>query len=185
MSEKFNRREFLTLHWESSIGFLGNFLAPQMEIERNFFRPPGAVGELEFLTSCTRCSLCRDVCPEQSIRLFSLEDGAKLALTPYVNPNQIPCTLCKKCVDICPTNALNLEDFNARPYLGVANVQESFCLTSQQVMCDYCVRSCPTEGAIGLKDGKPVVSGELCNGCGICVKNCISEIKAIFINRRN
>lgn len=37
MTEKLNRREFLSLNFESTIGFLGNFIAPQIEVERNFF----------------------------------------------------------------------------------------------------------------------------------------------------
>jgi ferredoxin-type protein NapG len=181
MSEKLNRREFLTLNWESSIGFLGNFLAPQLEEERTFFRPPGACGELEFLTSCTRCGLCKDVCPEQSISLFSLANGATLVNTPYVDPNQTPCTFCQKCIEVCPTNSLNQSDYFSRPYLGYGVVRTSHCLAHQDVMCDYCVRSCPTIGAMHISDGKPVISEEVCNGCGICVTNCISEIKAITI----
>ena len=181
MSERINRREFLALNWESSIGFIGNFLAPQLKMERSFFRPPGACEELEFLTSCTRCGLCKDVCPEQSISLFTLSNGAKLVNTPYINPNQTPCSFCEKCIDVCPTTSLNHTDFIARPFLGYAEVQTSFCLAHQQVMCDYCVRACPTKGAIQLIEGRPFVSSEICNGCGICVSNCISDDKAIEI----
>lgn len=181
MSDKVNRREFLTLNWESSIGFLGNFLVPQLEIDRPFFRPPGACGELEFLTSCTRCGKCKEICPEKSIFLFSLSNGPKLLNTPYLDPNLSPCTFCQKCIEVCPTNSLNNEDYLGRPFLGYAEVQASFCLAHQNVMCDYCVRSCPVQGAIQLKDGLPVVSIEACNGCGICISSCISEKKAIMI----
>ncbi|CAH2712869.1 Ferredoxin-type protein NapG [Neobacillus rhizosphaerae] len=181
MTERLNRREFLNLNWESTLGFLGNFLAPQMEIERDFFRPPGSCGELEFLTSCTRCGQCQDICPEQSIRLFTLENGAKLVNTPYMVPNESPCTFCKKCIEICPTGSLNLTDFAARPALGYVKVQKDRCLGYQNVMCDYCVRSCPVSGAIRIENSVPVVLIQHCTGCGICVSHCIAEGSALKV----
>ena len=181
MSEKLNRREFLTLNFESSVSFLGNFLAPQMDLDRSFFRPPGACEEIEFLTSCTRCGKCKEVCPEKSISLFPLTNGATLVNTPYIDPNRSPCTFCQKCIETCPTNSLNQSDFLLRPFLGYGEVHAGLCLAHQDVMCDYCVRSCPTIGAIQIKDGKPKIAAEICNGCGICVSNCILENKAITI----
>ncbi|MCH6266799.1 4Fe-4S dicluster domain-containing protein [Neobacillus citreus] len=179
--EKLNRRQYLALNWESTIHFLGNFLAPAMELERDFIRPPGAGEELEFLTSCTRCSKCQEICPEQSIRLFALSDGAKLVNTPYMNLNESPCTFCMKCVEVCPTEALNLSDYQKCPYLGTVKVEKYSCLAYKQVMCDYCVRACPVNGAIRLEDGVPVVSKELCTGCGICITNCIAEGGALKV----
>ncbi|WP_342430851.1 4Fe-4S dicluster domain-containing protein [Neobacillus sp. FSL H8-0543] len=182
MTEKLNRREFLSLNFESTIGFLGNFIAPQIEVERNFFRPPGSCDELEFLTSCTRCGKCREICPEQSIRLFPIKSGAKLAQTPYLDPNKSPCTLCKKCMDVCPTNALNNTDFDAKPNLGgYVKVLSDSCLGYQNVMCDYCVRSCPVSGALQIVNGIPAVSNENCTGCGICVSSCIAEGSALKV----
>ncbi|MFK9090605.1 4Fe-4S binding protein [Bacillus salipaludis] len=61
-----------------------------MEIERDFFRPPGACDELEFLTSCSRCGKCVEVCPEESILLFPLSSGARLVNTPYNSLNLTP-----------------------------------------------------------------------------------------------
>ncbi len=184
MTEKLNRREFISLNWESTIGFLGNFIAPQMEIERTFFRPPGALGELGFLTSCTRCGKCQEICPEQSIRMFSLQDGAKLVNTPFLDPNISPCTFCKKCVVACPTDALNETDFEARRFLGYVKVKPGFCLAYNSVMCDYCVRACPVKGAIQLENGVPVVSREQCTGCGICVSKCIAERNGLKVMLR-
>ncbi|MFZ7943143.1 4Fe-4S dicluster domain-containing protein [Neobacillus sp. 19] len=181
MTERCNRREFLNLNWESTIGFLGNFLAPQLEIDRDFIRPPGAGSELEFLTSCTRCGKCQEVCPEQTICLFSLTSGAKLVNTPYVDPNESPCTFCLRCIEACPTEALNLADYKKRPAIGMVKVQRDSCLGNQQVMCDYCVRSCPVGGALTLVNGIPVVSEKHCTGCGICVASCIADGGALKV----
>lgn len=181
MTEKLNRRQYLTLNWESTLSFLGNFLAPQIDLDRNFFRPPGANRELEFLTTCTRCGICKDVCPEQSIHLFDLASGVKLVNTPYLNPNESPCTFCLKCIDACPTGSLNLRDYREMPILGTAQALIDHCLASKQVMCDYCVRACPESNALTLENGVPVINSELCTGCGICVSHCISEIKSIRI----
>jgi ferredoxin-type protein NapG len=181
VTEKLKRREFLSLNWESAIGFLGNFIAPQIEVERNFFRPPGACNELEFLASCSRCGKCKEVCPEQSIRLFSLESGVKLVNTPYLEPNVTPCTLCTKCIEVCPTQSLNFSAFSASPRIGSVKVNSNYCLATKNVMCDYCVRACPNEGALELIQGAPSVSAEKCTGCGLCVTSCIADSKALKV----
>lgn len=181
MSEKLNRRQYLTLNWESTLNFLGNFIVPQMELERDFIRPPGACSELEFLASCTRCGKCREICPEGSILLFSLEEGAKLVNTPYMNVNESPCTFCLMCMDACPSGALNLADYQKQPRLGTVKVMQNSCLAFHEVMCDYCVRSCPEAGAITIEGGVPVVTHEACTGCGTCVTNCIVEGSALKI----
>lgn len=184
MSERVNRRQFLSINWEATVGFLGNFIATQLEQERDFFRPPGARGELDFLTSCNRCGKCKDSCPEGILSQFELAEGAKLLNTPYLNPNKSPCTFCKICIDVCPTDALSLSGLLENPSIGKAVILNHHCLTSQDVMCDYCFRSCPTKGAIELINGKPFVNEENCTGCGLCVDSCISELKGIQITTR-
>ncbi|MBS4189603.1 4Fe-4S dicluster domain-containing protein [Bacillus sp. FJAT-49705] len=81
-----------------------------------------------------------------------MTDGAKLINTPVLNPNESPCTFCRKCVDVCPTDALSITSFLEDPSLGKATIQNKSCLSFKEVMCDYCVRSCPAEGAIALID---------------------------------
>lgn len=181
MTERLNRRQYLALNWESTIGFLGNFLAPQMEIERDFIRPPGAGTELEFLTSCTRCGKCQESCPEGTISLFLLSDGAKLVNTPYLNLNESPCTFCGGCIDVCPTEALNERDYKAFPQLGYVKVTQEACLAFKNIMCDYCVRACPEERAIMILNGVPNVDKDYCTGCGICISHCISDGTALRI----
>lgn len=179
MSERMNRRQFFSLNLEGAVGFLGNFLAPQLDLDREFFRPPGTNNELDFLTACNRCGLCKEACSEGIIKLFSISQGAKLVNTPYIDPNESPCTFCYKCIDICPTDALH---FGAANSIGYARINPQTCLTYKDVMCDYCVHACPKENAIKLQDGKPVILKENCNGCGLCVSHCISEAKGVYIS---
>ncbi|QED47850.1 4Fe-4S dicluster domain-containing protein [Cytobacillus dafuensis] len=181
MNGKVNRRQFLSINLGATVGFLGNFIGTQIEQERDFFRPPGARNELEFLTSCSRCGKCKDICPEKVISLFTITDGAKLINTPFLNPNENPCTFCRKCVDVCPTDALSITCFLEDPSIGKAAILDKSCISFKEVMCDYCFRSCPVNGAIELIEGKPMISDDHCTGCGICVTNCISEHKGIHI----
>ncbi|RHW38020.1 4Fe-4S dicluster domain-containing protein [Neobacillus notoginsengisoli] len=181
MNGQVNRRKFLTLNLEAAVGFLGNVLLPEIEQERDYFRPPGAGDELSFLTFCTRCGVCRDVCPEQSISLFTVSSGAKLAHTPYLDPNLSPCTFCGKCIDACKVDALSKTSLSLEKAIGKARIIELNCLVYKGVICDYCVQACPRKGeAIRVENGKPLITSG-CDGCGLCVKHCISDQKAILV----
>ncbi|WNF38108.1 4Fe-4S dicluster domain-containing protein [Bacillaceae bacterium IKA-2] len=180
MIEKLNRREYLKENFRSSFQFLGSIIGASLEQERNFIRPPGAGDELGFLTSCTRCGVCAEVCPHDTISLFSADYGAKLAGTPFINPNEVPCTFCNKCITHCPTGAL--EEIGPNEKLGMAEVVEFNCLAFKGTMCDYCVRACPLgTDALTLEDGKPKVIEANCNGCGLCVSACIQTFKGIYV----
>lgn len=182
MNSQMNRRKFLAWNIEAAAGFLGHVLLPGMEEERPFFRPPGAGDELAFLASCTRCGCCRDVCPEKSISLFTVSSGAKLANTPYLDPNISPCTFCGKCIDICQDGALSLSSLAEDRAIGKARIVESNCLAHKGVICDYCVQACPQKGeAMAVKNGIPIILSAGCDGCGLCVKNCISDRQSILV----
>jgi len=178
MKNRLNRRQFFSLNVEATVGFLGDLLAPHLEFEREFFRPPGTTSELDFLTTCSRCGKCKDSCPEGIIKLFSIHHGAKLVNTPYLDPNEKPCTFCDKCIDTCPTNAL---DHQHQKSIGYAKVNEKSCIAFKDVVCDYCVFACPINDAIRIVNGKPVISSKNCNGCGFCVASCITDLKGIYI----
>lgn len=178
MSERLSRRQFFSLNLEATVGFLGNFFVPQLELDREFFRPPGTSSELDFLTTCNRCGLCKDSCPENIIKLFSLSQGARLANSPYIDPNESPCTFCKKCIDICPTGALHEQASNR---IGYAKINIPNCIAYKEVMCAYCVDACPQSDAIYLQNGKPMINKEKCSGCGLCVSSCITDTKGIYV----
>lgn len=175
-----NRRQYLKENFRSSFRFLGEVIGTTIE-ERTFMRPPGAgANELFFLSTCSRCGVCADVCPTSTISLFSVEYGAKLAGTPIINPNETPCTFCNQCVTNCPTGAL--ESSGAKEKLGVARIFEFNCLAYKGILCDYCVRACPTGAdTLSIVDGKPTVIESNCNGCGLCVAACIQTYKGIYV----
>lgn len=179
MTEEMDRRDFLKLNLKSSFRFLAEIVGPQIKKERGFIRPPGSAEEVAFLSLCTRCGACASACPTQTIRLFEPTKGTVQMNTPYMNLNESPCSFCEACIEVCPTDALKRTD--EIQTLGTAKVLQNICVAYNQVMCDYCVRSCPTVGALIMEDGKPVVNEQVCTGCGYCVSACIHEPKALCI----
>ena len=180
MTEEMDRRDFLRLNWKSSIRFLAEVVGPQIKKARDFIRPLGAVDEIEFLSLCTRCNACKMICPTETIALFGHKKGTVLMNTPYMRLNEAPCSFCEKCIEVCPTGALRKSEEAYQP-LAKVTVRPSNCVAYQQVMCDYCIRACPIEGALSFPDRKPVVDQEKCTGCGYCVSACIHDPKALVI----
>ena len=180
MSEKWNRRQYIKENFRSSFQFLGAIIGATIEQERTFIRPPGSGDELAFLATCTRCGTCADVCPTNTISLFSVEYGSKLAGTPFLNPNEVPCDFCSRCIDYCPTGAL--EPIAKNEKLGIAEMVQFNCLAFKGTMCDYCVRACPLgTAAITIEDGIPIINEKNCNGCGHCVSACVQTHKGIYV----
>lgn len=106
MAEEMDRRDFLKLNLKSSLRFLAEVVGPQIKKEREFIRPPGSSEEVAFLSLCTRCGACADVCPTGTIHLFDALKGTVQMNTPYMNLNESPCDFCGACIEICPTDAL-------------------------------------------------------------------------------
>jgi ferredoxin-type protein NapG len=160
-------------------------------------RPPGALGEREFLGACVRCGLCVRDCPYDTLRLASFGDPAAAPGTPYFIARQIPCEMCEDipCVLACPTGALDpgLTDIDqARMGLAVLIDQET-CIAFQGLRCEICFNVCPVRGeAITLEQrhnprtGRhaqfiPVVHSDACTGCGKCEHACITQEAAIKV----
>jgi ferredoxin-type protein NapG len=158
-------------------------------------RPPGALEEAGFLATCTRCGLCVEACPYDTLKLARAEDGEAIG-TPHFEPRRIPCYMCEEtpCINACPTGSLvagtAIEE--ARMGLAVLSDQET-CLAFQGLRCEVCYRACPLMGrAISLefrpqeRTGKralflPVVDSEHCTGCGACEHACVLEEAAIKV----
>ena len=52
------------------------------ETQADCIRPPGALSENEFLSTCIRCGRCGEACPNRCITAFSEEYGKKFSSKP-------------------------------------------------------------------------------------------------------
>lgn len=144
-----------------------------------FFRPPGALDELAFLTACTRCEDCMKACPADAI--IKAPTGAGFSVgTPIIDPAAQPCIVCPDmpCAQVCPTGALQAPPHLWRGYrLGRLELLPERCIAFDKVECGVCARACPIgEQALRLDDqGCPVIHVEGCVGCGVCVKACVTS----------
>lgn len=168
-------------------------------------RPPGAIAESEFVAKCIRCGLCVEACPFDTLKLAGAKDTAAIG-TPYFKPRTVPCYMCKDipCVPPCPTGALDGSlvsrvvgdskklDINMSK-MGVAVIDSDQCIAFWGVQCDACYRACPLLGSAIVVDhsrndrtGKhaylvPRVVGDVCTGCGLCEKACVTEKASILV----
>lgn len=171
--ELMNRRDFIKVNMKSSFRFLAEFVNSAYEEDATIIRPPGADNEWSFLSACTRCGKCQDVCPQSIIKLFNERGGTAYAFTPYIDLTVNPCTMCNKCTEVCPTDALTGENGQE---LAKVQFHSHHCLTYEGVLCDSCIRKCP-EKALSLdKTGRLELNQELCNGCAVCHHACIQAV---------
>jgi MauM/NapG family ferredoxin protein len=147
----------------------------------NLLRPPGALPEEQFLSTCSRCAKCAQVCPAQCIKLDP--DGNRANGAPYIEVDAMPCILCTglECMHHCPTGALvppPLEQID----MGTAVWHEYQCVRSHGEDCTMCVDHCPVGStALTLEAGRVVVHEDGCAGCGVCQNNCPTDPKAITV----
>lgn len=150
-----DRREFFSL-------FLG-----RNGRGRNFLRPPGALGEKDFVQSCNGCGDCAKACPYKSIRMA---DGF-----PVIVPRVSPCYLCEgfPCIKSCPVGALRDIESREQVRMGRAFINQKYCTAFGEMQCQFCFIKCPLSGqAIKLIDFKPVIQEDRCTGCGVCEHIC-------------
>ena len=127
----------------------------------------------------------------------------KMIGTPFFIPTETPCYMCDDipCVPVCPSGALDMDsvinkdnelDINLAK-MGLAVVHKESCVAFWGIQCDACYRACPIQGeAITIEHQKnertgkhayllPIVHSDICTGCGLCEKACITEEPAIFV----
>ena len=68
---------------------LSGFL-PLIYSQKKRLRPPGALDEKDFLSSCIKCGQCVQVCPVSAIKLADLIDGMGVGV-PYIDARQQAC----------------------------------------------------------------------------------------------
>jgi len=123
--------------------------------------------------------------------------------TPFFTPLDVPCYMCEDipCVPVCPSGALDQASVSNekgeldidKSRMGLAVVHKESCIAFWGIQCDACYRACPLlDEAISLeyhknpRTGKhafllPIVHSDICTGCGLCEKACVTEEPAIFV----
>ncbi|MCK5727179.1 MAG: 4Fe-4S dicluster domain-containing protein [Thiotrichaceae bacterium] len=131
------RRQFL-----SSVGYtvaitsaaLAGYI-PIISNASHRLRPPGALAEKAFLSSCIKCGQCVQVCPVKAIKLADIDDGFGIG-SPYIDAREQACDFsCDglQCVLACPTGSLTHSiDYPAQTNMGVAKLNvPKLCLAVQ------------------------------------------------------
>lgn len=161
-------------------------------------RPPGALDEAEFTSTCIRCMRCVDACPNRA--LVQLPEGAPNGAggTPTMEPRKAACMLCAsedgdylKCTEVCPSGALqrvkkDRQDIGEKVKIGVAQIDFNLCYSYNNWSCGACFRACPLAGeamTIGRWE-RPTVHADACVGCGCCERSCIRYPHAIRVKSR-
>ncbi len=92
-------------------GVLGAALSGYLPIayaQKKRLRPPGALDEQDFLSSCIKCGQCVQVCPVDAIKLADLTDGFGVG-APYIDAREQACDFscdAVQCILACPTGSL-------------------------------------------------------------------------------
>ncbi len=170
-------------------------------------RPPGSVGEEEFLARCVSCGECMKVCKTNGLHPTLMEAGLEAAWTPRLIPRighcEYTCTLCSH---VCPSGAIEPLELpeKQKTAIGKARIDQSRCIPWvgyaglpalkkdwHDVNCGVCEEVCPvpskaihfntyTDGE-GREIMRPFVREEVCNGCGFCEYACPVVGKAAIV----
>ena len=153
-------------------------------------RPPGAIDESNFTAVCIRCGNCTRACPAGIIEPYPGRNGVSSFMTPTLRFENNYCQEdCNSCNEVCPSGAiagLSLAE-KRKTTIGLAKVDMSLCLLSEERECTVCVRICPYDAVklVFLEEDYisiPVIDPDKCTGCGACEWACpVSPTKAIIV----
>ena len=180
-----SRREALKFGAKAAILALGGGFVWSLSAKASplvLLRPPGAKAEKQFLKSCIRCGLCVEACPFDTLKLATLEDGISVG-TPYFEPRKIPCHMCEHipCVPACPTGALDANLVSTAGKLDINKAKMGVAVVDMKNLYLEYRRNERTQKHAFLL---PVVDSDICTGCGVCERACITEKAAITVLNR-
>lgn len=127
-------------------------------------RPPGALGEEQFVETCSRCDACIKACPKAI--LVRGHGGF-----PMIDFNQGACTFCGACAEACKDGC-----FTAARGWEMKAVVGPACVEPKGVSCRMCESACDAD-AIRFRPmlggrSQPVIDADNCTGCGACAAPC-------------
>ncbi|MCK4304333.1 MAG: 4Fe-4S binding protein [Candidatus Eisenbacteria sp.] len=176
----------------------------ELRSDPGLIRPPGALGEREFLQRCVRCGECMKVCLTGGLQPTLLEAGLEGLWSPRLVPRMGYCEYnCTLCGQVCPTGAIRrlVPEEKKKIRIGLAIIDTTRCLPyAFQSNCIVCEEHCPTpkkaiwfeEVEVVTQTGErkrvkqPHVNIELCIGCGICETKCpVRDLPAIRVTSAN
>ncbi|MGA8044503.1 MAG: 4Fe-4S dicluster domain-containing protein [Terracidiphilus sp.] len=173
-------------------------------------RPPGALGESDFLSRCIRCGACMRVCPNNALQPTLDEAGLAGLWTPQLVPRIGYCEpSCVLCSEVCPTGAIwqitprekgwvvGVGATSHPVRLGTAFYDRGHCLPwAMATSCIVCEEWCPVSPkAIYLQEAQvidsagttktvkqPYIDPSRCVGCGACEYACpIQDHPAVYV----
>jgi MauM/NapG family ferredoxin protein len=181
------RQVLISLMGGCALLFLGKRSASNV-CASDLIRPPGALPEPAFKDACIRCGNCMKACITDGLQPVVWESGWDGLGTPRLVPRIGECDeYCTRCGEACPTGAIRAlsreEKRNER--IGIARVNKETCLGwNDRLLCFICAEFCPYLAISADPENKdvpcPVVSEELCRGCGICEKQCPTHAIRVF-----
>jgi ferredoxin-type protein NapG len=146
-------------------------------------RPPGAIDEPGFSSTCTRCGLCVEACPVSAIKIDKAADLSAPTRVPHIIAEDKPCIVCDElaCMNACPSGALTLvprSDID----MGIAIWGQGKCVRPDGDDCRRCVDACPLgTAAIDIDGPEGIEVKAACVGCGSCQNVCPTTPRAIVV----
>ncbi len=154
-------------------------------INNRLIRPPGALPEEKFVSTCTGCGECLKVCPNNALQSTLLEAGLAGLYTPRLVPRIGYCEeLCNFCGRVCPTEAIRPVSLEEKRLIqmGIAHVDKTRCIAwDTEKICLVCNEQCSYHAIIGDEKKRPIVKEEKCTGCGICEHKCPVDGEAAIV----